>query len=308
MVYKLVEVSGRPVSKKSKDKASVGGRKHAFREYDERGLLVRETFVAASGRPTVSTGAQPVQVPVMRAGRTVHAPTLDEVRAFTAAALATLPDSARTVAAGPPYLTVTPHPEPPGGTMSTKRALLIVDVQNDFVEGGSLGVEGGRAVASRISEHLAAHADDYAVIAASRDWHHGHDTNGGHFAEPGTDPDYVTTWPVHCVSDEAGSDYAPELVTDAVTHHVRKGMGVPAYSAFEGVTDEGGTLADVLRAAGVTDIDITGIATDYCVRATALDARREGFAVRLLDGLHAGVAAESSEAALGEMAEAGVVL
>jgi nicotinamidase-related amidase len=85
-------------------------------------------------------------------------------------------------------------------------------------------------------------------------------------------------------------------------------MGVPAYSAFEGVTDEGGTLADVLRAAGVTDIDITGIATDYCVRATALDARREGFAVRLLDGLHAGVAAESSEAALGEMAEAGVVL
>jgi nicotinamidase/pyrazinamidase len=190
-------------------------------------------------------------------------------------------------------------------TTST-RALIVVDVQNDFVEGGSLGVTGGRDVATRISEHLAAHAGDYVVIAASRDWHHGHDTNSGHFAGPGEEPDFVTTWPVHCVSDGPGSDYAPELVTDAVTHHVRKGQGVPAYSAFEGVTDDGASLADVLRTAGVTDIDITGIATDYCVRATALDARREGFAVRLLDGLHAGVAPGTSEAAVREMAEAGV--
>jgi nicotinamidase-related amidase len=193
-------------------------------------------------------------------------------------------------------------------TTPTHRALVVVDVQNDFVEGGSLGVTGGREVATRISEHLAAHADDYAVIAASRDWHHGHGTNSGHFAAPGEDPDYVTTWPVHCVSGDAGSDYAPELVTDAVTHHVRKGQGVPAYSAFEGVTDDGAALADVLRAAGVTDVDITGIATNYCVRATALDARREGFAVRLLDGLHAGVAPESSRAAVAEMREAGVTV
>lgn len=195
--------------------------------------------------------------------------------------------------------------------MTTKKALLIVDVQNDFVEGGSLGVAGGRDVATRISEHVAAHADDYAVIAASRDWHHapgadGHETNGGHFAPPGEEPDFVTTWPVHCVSSEGGSDYAPELVIDAVTHHVRKGMGVPAYSAFEGVTDDGATLADVLRTAGVTEVDVTGIATDYCVRATALDARKAGFAVRLLDGLHAGVAPESSVAAVEEMRSAGV--
>lgn len=188
------------------------------------------------------------------------------------------------------------------------RALLIVDVQNDFVEGGSLGVEGGRAVATRISEHLASHAGDYVVIAASRDWHHGHDTNSGHFAAPGEDPDYVRTWPVHCVEGAPGSDYAPELVTDAVTHHVRKGQGVPAYSAFEGTTDDGATLADVLRTAGVTEVDVVGIATDYCVRATALDARREGFRVRLLDGLHAGVAAQTSEAALREMAAAGVTV
>ncbi|WP_345893979.1 isochorismatase family protein [Nocardioides sp. TF02-7] len=170
------------------------------------------------------------------------------------------------------------------------RALLIVDVQNDFVEGGSLGVAGGNDVAARISEHLAGHAAEYAVIAASRDWHDPHGTNGGHFHEPGEEPDFVTTWPVHCVATEGGSDYAPGFVTDAVTHHVRKGMGEPAYSAFEGVTDDGATLADVLRAAGVTEIDLAGIATDYCVRATALDARREGFAVRLLDGMHAGVA------------------
>jgi nicotinamidase-related amidase len=187
-----------------------------------------------------------------------------------------------------------------------RRALIVVDVQNDFVEGGSLGVAGGHEVASRISAHLAAHAGDYAVIAASRDWHDPDSLNGGHFHEPGTDPDYVTTWPAHCVSTGPGSDYAPELVTDAVTHHVRKGMGVPAYSAFEGVTDDGAVLADVLRAAGVTEVDVVGIATDYCVRATSLDARREGFAVRVLDGLHAGVAPESSEAALREMAAAGV--
>lgn len=185
------------------------------------------------------------------------------------------------------------------------RALLIVDVQNDFVEGGSLGVDGGHAVAGRISEHLGAHADDYAVVAASRDWHDPDSSNGGHFHEPGTEPNFTTTWPVHCVSTGPGSDYAPELSTDRITHHVRKGMGVPAYSAFEGVLDDGRPLAELLRDHGVTDLDVVGIATDYCVRASVLDARREGFGVRLLDGMHAGVAPDSSEAALAEMAEAG---
>ncbi|MDO9456082.1 isochorismatase family protein [Nocardioides sp.] len=185
------------------------------------------------------------------------------------------------------------------------RALIIVDVQNDFVEGGSLAVTGGRAVATRISEHLAAHADDYAAVVASRDWHDAHGTNDGHFAEPGTDPDFEHTWPVHCVSTTGGSDYAPELVTDRVTHHVRKGMGVAAYSAFEGVTDDGSTLLSVLEGLDVTELDVTGIATDYCVRATVLDARRAGLAVRLLAGLHAGVAAGSSATAVAEMTEAG---
>ena len=190
---------------------------------------------------------------------------------------------------------------------STQKALVIVDVQNDFVEGGSLAVTGGRDVATKISEHLAAHADDYVAVIASRDWHDAHGTNDGHFAEPGTDPDYVHTWPVHCVSTTGGSDYAPELVTDRVTHHVRKGMGVAAYSAFEGVTQDGVTLPQVLADLGVTDLDVTGIATDYCVRATVLDARTAGLEVRLLPGLHAGVAPESSAAALTEMADAGAV-
>ncbi|MFJ9315595.1 isochorismatase family protein [Pimelobacter simplex] len=189
---------------------------------------------------------------------------------------------------------------------SSTKALVVVDVQNDFVEGGSLGVTGGREVARRISEHLAAHAADYALVAASRDWHRAGETNGGHFHEPGQDPDFVSTWPVHCVQGETGSDYAPELTTGAVTHHVVKGMGEPAYSAFEGVTEAGERLADLLHAAGVTEVDVTGIATDYCVRATALDAVKAGFIVRLLDGLHAGVAPDSSAAALDELAAAGV--
>ncbi|WP_370288146.1 isochorismatase family protein [Nocardioides sp.] len=191
---------------------------------------------------------------------------------------------------------------------STPRALVVVDVQNDFIEGGSLAVAGGRAVAERISTHLAAHASDYAVIAASRDWHHAEGTNGGHFAEPGHDPDYVATWPVHCVQGAPGSDYAPELDTSAVTVHVVKGMGRPAYSAFEGVTDDDRALADVLREAGVQQVDVVGIATDHCVRATALDARAVGFDVRLLADLHAGVAPDSSAAALEAMAAAGVVV
>ena len=187
-----------------------------------------------------------------------------------------------------------------------RRALLVVDVQNDFVEGGSLAVAGGREVAAKITEHLAAHAEEYATVVASRDWHDAGTTNGGHFAEPDTEPDFVSTWPVHCVAKQPGSDYAAELDTGRVTHHVRKGMGAPAYSAFEGVTDDGAPLADLLRLLEVTDVDVVGIATDYCVRATALDARRAGLGVRLLDGLHAGVAEETSRSALEEMRSAGV--
>lgn len=186
------------------------------------------------------------------------------------------------------------------------RALFIVDVQNDFTEGGALGVDGGDAVAVGVSRFLEAHRDDYALVIASRDWHDGDNDNGGHFADG--QPDFVDSWPVHCVAGTEGAEYDPGLDTSAVTHHVKKGQGVPAYSLFEGVTDDGETVADLLTAHGVTDVDVTGIATDYCVRASALDAIAHGRHVRVLTDLVAGVAPDSSDAALAELAHSGAEL
>ena len=185
------------------------------------------------------------------------------------------------------------------------KALFIVDVQNDFTEGGALGVEGGDAVAERITRHLQAHAGEYAVIVASRDWHDADNDNGGHFHP---EPDFVDSWPVHCVGGTEGAEYDPGLDTAAVTHHVKKGQGAPAYSLFEGTTDDGVTVARLLDEHGVVDVDVVGIATDYCVRASALDAIEHGRHVRILTDLVAGVAAEPSDAALVELAHAGAEL
>ncbi|SDO98719.1 nicotinamidase/pyrazinamidase [Microbacterium sp. ru370.1] len=185
------------------------------------------------------------------------------------------------------------------------RALFIVDVQNDFTERGALGVEGGDEVAARISRYLDAHADDYAVVVASRDWHHGDDDNGGHFSPT---PDFVDTWPVHCVGGTYGADYDEVFDTTRVTHHLKKGQGKPAYSLFEGVSDDGETAAQILEAHGIRDIDIVGIATDYCVRASSLDAVAAGRDVRVLTDLIAGVHPDSSAAALREIEAAGAVL
>lgn len=182
------------------------------------------------------------------------------------------------------------------------RALFIVDVQNDFTERGALGVTGGDAVAERISRFLDAHADDYAVIVASRDWHHGDDDNGGHFA---AEPDFVDTWPAHCVSGTYGADYDEVFDTSRVTHHLKKGQGKPAYSLFEGVTDDGITADGILNENGISDIDVVGIATDYCVRASALDALKAGRGVRVFTDLVAGVHPDSSATALAEIAAAG---
>jgi len=184
------------------------------------------------------------------------------------------------------------------------RALFIIDVQNDFTEGGALGVDGGAAVAARITEFLAAHADDYAIVLASRDWHDGHNDNGGHFAGD-ADPDFVDTWPVHCVAGTEGAAYHPALRTDKVDYHIRKGQGVPAYSIFEGRTEAGSTVHNLLDEHGIDAIDVVGIATDYCVRASALDALTHGQRVRVLTDLVAGVAPQTSEAALAELAHAG---
>lgn len=184
------------------------------------------------------------------------------------------------------------------------RALFIVDVQNDFTEGGALGVEGGAAVAAGVTALLAAHAADYGTIFASRDWHDEGNDNGGHFATD-AEPDFVDSWPTHCVAGTAGADYHPAFDTAAVTFHIRKGQGKPAYSIFEGTGDNGETVAQLLTERGVTDIDIVGIATDYCVRASALDALEHGQHVRVLQDLVAGVAAASTLAALAELGHAG---
>lgn len=187
-----------------------------------------------------------------------------------------------------------------------KRALLIVDVQNDFTEGGALGVTGGNAVAHGITEHLESESVRYDLIIASRDWHNADDDNGGHFAAADTEPDYVNTWPHHCVAGTEGADYHPAVDVGRIDVHVRKGMGIPAYSAFEGETVDGRTLRDVVRDEEITHLDVVGIATDYCVRASALDALGVDLEVRVLTDYIAGVAPETSVAAMKELAAAGI--
>lgn len=187
------------------------------------------------------------------------------------------------------------------------KALFIIDVQNDFTEGGALGVAGGAAVAERITRYLAEHAQEYKIVLASRDWHDSTNDNGGHFATD-AEPDFVNTWPAHCVAGTAGAEYHPAFRTDKVGYHVRKGQGVPAYSIFEGRTEAGSTVHNLLDEHGIDSVDVAGIATDYCVRASALDALSHGQRVRVLTDLVAGVAPASSEAALAELVHAGAEL
>jgi nicotinamidase/pyrazinamidase len=186
------------------------------------------------------------------------------------------------------------------------KALFIVDVQRDFCEGGSLAVDGGAAVATAISDYLNEHAESYDMILASRDWHSAEGDNGGHFAAAGTEPDFVHTWPVHCVAGTPGAEYHPNLDTDFVMVHIQKGQGKPAYSLFEGSTPEGKPIAEVIAQFGIDDVDVVGIATDYCVLASALDAKKAGMKVRVISDLTAGVAPKSTEAAIDQLVDAGV--
>jgi nicotinamidase/pyrazinamidase len=181
------------------------------------------------------------------------------------------------------------------------RALVMVDVQNDFCEGGSLAVAGGADVAAGISAHVRAHAADYAHVVATRDHHV---DPGGHFAEQ---PDYQETWPAHCVVGTDGVELHPRLDRDPIEAVFDKGEYAAAYSGFEGRAD-GVPLADWLRAHGVDAVDVVGIATDHCVRATALDAVAEGFTTRVLLPLTAGVSEATTDAALQQLRTAGVEL
>ncbi len=189
------------------------------------------------------------------------------------------------------------------------RALIVVDVQNDFCEGGSLAVEGGAELALRIGTLLRAWSDagdrsrtDYSHVVATRDHHI---DPGAHFDER---PDFVTSWPPHCVVGTSGEAFHPNLDPQPFDAVFLKGEYEAAYSGFEGLDEHGTGLAAWLRDAGVDHVDICGIATDHCVRATALDARQEGFHTRLLLNLAVGVAADTTERAIQEMSSAGVAI
>lgn len=182
------------------------------------------------------------------------------------------------------------------------RALIVVDVQNDFCEGGSLAVGGGAGVAAGITRLLAAEPDRWDHVVATKDYHV---DPGAHFGDP---PDFVDSWPRHCVVGTPGSEFHPDLATDRVEAIFHKGEHAAAYSGFEGHTDSGECLADWLRRHGVDSVELVGIATDHCVRATALDAAREGFTTTVLLDLTVGVAATTIEAALAELRAASVTL
>ncbi|MEU2437612.1 isochorismatase family protein [Streptomyces rubradiris] len=188
-----------------------------------------------------------------------------------------------------------------------RRALIVVDVQNDFCEGGSLAVAGGADVAAAITELIGEAAGvGYRHVVATRDHHI---APGGHFAD---DPDYVRSWPAHCVAGTEGvgfhPNFAPAVASGAVDAVFDKGAYSAAYSGFEGTDEHGVPLADWLRSREITEVDVVGIATDHCVRATALDAAGEGFRTQVLLDLTAGVAAETTERALEELRTAGVEL
>jgi nicotinamidase/pyrazinamidase len=181
------------------------------------------------------------------------------------------------------------------------RALIIADVQNDFCEGGSLAVTGCSAVSRAISDLLVTD-HGYAHVVASKDYHI---DPGNHFSDH---PDFVSSWPPHCVAGTAGSEFHPNLDTSSVEAVFYKGQYSAAYSAFEGAHEDGTPLVDWLRARGVDEIDVVGIATDYCVHATAADAAKAGFATRVLLNLTAGVSPQSTATALDDLRANGVEL
>lgn len=185
------------------------------------------------------------------------------------------------------------------GAPAGRRALVVVDVQNDFCEGGSLAVSGGAQVAADVSAYLAGDPG-YDLVVATRD---AHIDPGAHFSAT---PDYVDSWPAHCVVGTEGQRFHPRLTWRDFAAVFDKGNYAAAYSGFEGRDDAGRTLDEVLAAAGVTDVDVCGIATDYCVNATALDAARLGYVTTVLTSLTAAVSPAGLEGTEAGWADAGV--
>lgn len=339
VVYKLVAIgdsggSGAPVravGKLSPGKITVGGRKQVHRTVDRAGFWTAEVL-SPVGAAVAAPDAHDPQVVLVAGGARAWRDDPAAARSRCAERRRGLRPEDRV-----------PHPrrspaiptewvgmESPAATESANgangqpaqselaqaarggadmsRALIIVDVQNDFCEGGSLAVEGGHAVAASITDlvGLDRAGGNYGYVVASKDWHI---DPGQHFAEAGTNPDFVTSWPVHCAAGTQGAAFSPKLQV-ALDEVFLKGQYSNGYSSFEGVagSSEGVGLGDWLAERGVEAVDVVGIATDYCVRATALDAAAAGFATAVLVGHCAGVAPDSSAAALEELAAAGVTI
>ncbi|MET9018996.1 isochorismatase family protein [Actinopolymorpha sp. NPDC004070] len=188
------------------------------------------------------------------------------------------------------------------------RALIVVDVQNDFCEGGSLAVKGGAEVAFKLGEilHTWQEADQrdkaYDYVVATRDHHV---DPGAHFS---AQPDYRDSWPPHCVAGTDGAGFHPNLDPQPFDAVFDKGEHSAAYSGFEGKAKNGAMLADWLRDHDVTEIEVAGLTTEYCVRLTAIDATKLGMSARVLLDLTAGFSAETTRAALDEMRAAGCEL
>lgn len=174
-------------------------------------------------------------------------------------------------------------------------ALIIVDVQHDFCPGGALGTDRGNEVAEKISSLQS----EYDTVVATQDWHI---DPGSHFAE---DPDFVDSWPVHCVADSYGAQMH-EAIWPAQAYF-RKGEYTAAYSGFEGAAN-GVLLAEWLREHDIDAVDIVGIATDHCVQATAADALKEGFSVRVLSEYCSPVDPDRGDAALAKLGKAGATI
>jgi nicotinamidase/pyrazinamidase len=187
-------------------------------------------------------------------------------------------------------------------TVDPVRALIIVDVQNDFCEGGSLAVAGGAAVAAAITTLLATPDHGYAHVVATTDYHI---DPGSHFSD---DPDFWESWPAHCIAGSHGAGFHPAFDTSRVEAVFRKGAHAAAYSGFEGVDERETSLADWLREHGIDEVDVVGIATDYCVRATAADAVAAGLRTRVLLDMTVGVDPRTTAESITALRDAGVEL
>ncbi|PZR54226.1 nicotinamidase [Xylanimonas oleitrophica] len=184
----------------------------------------------------------------------------------------------------------------------TRRALLVVDVQPTFCEGGELAVEGGDQVAADVAEYVRGHRHRYAAVVTTQDWHV---DPGPHFSD---EPDYVDSWPPHGIAGTPNAELHPALADLRPDASVKKGQYAHGYSGFEGVDEQGRPLVQVLRDAGVEAVDVVGLVESHCVKHTAIDAVAAGFSARVLTDLTIPVSAEQGVTARAELREAGVEL